>query len=128
MKLAAAMICAALTCMPAFINAQDSLVGTYNGYFVLANGRPLGLWLKIDSVQDRAVSGTAGVFGFGPCAGTYAITGEYKDKQDKLNVRAKSIPGEGVPTDDCRLHFKLTRRGNELAGTTGGGRKVELHK
>jgi hypothetical protein len=109
--------------------AQDSLVGTYTGNYLLSNrsgDTPVGLQLIIESVENGVVKGTARLSRTSKanyCAGEYPVQGTYRDNTLKLRSSERS----GIAAD-CGLSLNLKQEGNKLTGTRGSGHAVELTK
>ena len=128
MKLTAACAWGFLVCA-ASLQAQESVMGRYNGTFVARNSRgvtAIGLELEITGATDGKLQGKATRYASSRilrgCEGEYKVAGRYKG--EKIDMRSVE---RGGPAKDCSMVLHLVAEGRKLKGTMNGF-EVELTK
>ena len=120
MKLAVALG-SSLLVFAASAHAQESLVGKYNGTFLLQTQSrgilPIAISMEITSaaggkLQGKASRSSNAKAGMG-CMGDYKLEGTYEGNK----IDMKSEPGG--PAKDCIMHLQLVAEGNRLKGKMG---------
>jgi len=122
----AVMMAAVLAGFCITASADDSIVGKYSGSFQNDNGKPVGVALIIDSIQDGRVKGTLTRYRSGKssaCEGDYPMEGKLEG--DLLAMKSTERQGLG---EGCGFSFKVTVSGNKLTGTAKKDNPIELSK
>ena len=117
----------ALSVFALAVDAQQGIVGKYNGTLVRERGRSSGITIEITSAEDGKLKGSYTSHGSGVCGGIFPIEGTYQG--NKLQFTA----AKGGPTGDClERKFEVVLDGDKLVGQmqqqTGELGKVQLSK
>ena len=117
----------AFSICPLAVDAQQGIVGKYNGSLQRERGRTSGITIEITSAEDGKLKGSYTSHGAGVCGGIFPIEGTYQG--NKLEFTA----AKGGSTGDClERKFEVVLDGNKLVGQmrqqTGEMGKVQLSK
>ncbi len=113
--------------VPVKLQADKSILGTYDGAFEGVRGGTVGTRLIISSMDEEGnIAGTV-LISLRKCGGSFPSKG--KIEEGKITIIAEP----GGSTGDCNSReFRLTRNGNELkgqmTGEAGAVLKVTLSK